>query len=262
MVFPPPHTLPVGGRLPHFKDRWIKTLRLTPWHIQALDGVPIDWEQAPPENKPFDSALRYKPGSKERLACSKTLQHYLDIQSVRVLSPDTSDGLWSTFFPVPKKGTDKMRGCVDLRRTNECIKYEHFKMEGLHTVAQMLRRNDYMTKIDISDFYHHFLLQQQDSRYMRFMWEGVKYECIGMPFGLAPAPRLATKLLAPVIRHLRRLGLQVSVYIDDIICLARSITRSIAHTQVAVDTLHYLGFSVHPEKCNLIPLRSQEFLGT
>ena len=262
VVFPPPHTLPVGGRLPHFKDRWIKTLRLTPWHIQALDGVPIDWEQAPPENKPFDSALRYKPGSKERLACSKTLQHYLDIQSVRVLSPDTSDGLWSTFFPVPKKGTDKMRGCVDLRRTNECIKYEHFKMEGLHTVAQMLRRNDYMTKIDISDFYHHFLLQQQDSRYMRFMWEGVKYECIGMPFGLAPAPRLATKLLAPVIRHLRRLGLRVSVYIDDIICLARSITRSIAHTQVAVDTLHYLGFSVHPEKCNLIPLRSQEFLGT
>ena len=141
-------------------------------------------------------------------------------------------------------------------------KYEHFKMEGLHTVAQMLRRNDYMTKIDISDFYHHFLLQQQDSRYMRFMWEGVKYECIGMPFGLAPAPRFATKLLAPVIRHLRRLGLRVPVYIDDIICLARSITRSIAHTQVAVDTLHYLGFSVHPEKCNLIPLRSQEFLGT
>ncbi len=44
------------------------------------------------------------------------------------------------------------------------IKYEHFKMEGLHTVAQMLCRNDYMTKIGISDFYHHFLLQQQGSR--------------------------------------------------------------------------------------------------
>ena len=63
-------------------------------------------------------------------------------------------------------------------------------MEGLHTVAQMLRRNDYMTKIDISDFYHHFLLCRQDSKVMRFMCEGVKYECIGMPFGLAPAPRL------------------------------------------------------------------------
>ena len=47
-------------------------------------------------------------------------------------------------------------------------------MEGLHTVTQLLLRNDYITKIDISDFYHHFLLRQQDSKSMRFMWEGVK----------------------------------------------------------------------------------------
>ena len=131
-------------------------------------------------------------------------------------------------------------------------------MEGLHTVAQMLRRNDYMTKIDISDF----LLCRQDSKVMRFMWEGVKYKCIGMPFGLAPAPRLSTKLFAPVLRYLRRQGLRISVYIDDLIILARSIRQFIAHTQLAVDTLDHLGFSVHPEKCCLVPRRSQEFLGT
>ena len=28
-----------------------------------------------------------------------------------------------------------------------------------------------------------------------------------------------------------------------------------------MNTIHHLGFSVHPEKCNFIPLRSQEFLG-
>ena len=94
------------------------------------------------------------------------------------------------------------------------------------------------------------------------MWEGEKYECIGMPFGLAPAPRLATKLLAPVIRHLRRLGIRVSVYIDDLILLARSVALSIAHSQKTVNLLHHLGFTVHPEKCKLVPLRSQEFLGT
>ena len=49
-----------------------------------------------------------------------------------------------------------------------CIR-DSFKMEGLHTVAQLLRRNDYITKIDISDFYHHFLLRRQDSKSMRFM---------------------------------------------------------------------------------------------
>ena len=64
-----------------------------------------------------------------------TLQHYLAIGSVRPLQ-DQSDtrGVWSAFFPVPKKGTDKMRGCIDLTTINPYLKYEHFKMEGLHTV--------------------------------------------------------------------------------------------------------------------------------
>ena len=72
-------------------------------------------------------------------------------------------------------------------------------MEGLHTIQQLLRRNDCITKVDLSDLYMHFLISQADRRYMRFMWEGRKFQCIGMPFGLAPAPWLATKMMAPVI---------------------------------------------------------------
>ena len=63
-----------------------------------------------------------------------TLEHYIKIGSEEELSPETSDGLWSTFFPVPKRGTGEMRECIDLRKPNEQIWYEHFKMEGLHTI--------------------------------------------------------------------------------------------------------------------------------
>ena len=69
-----------------------------------------------------------------------------------------------------------MRGCIDLREPNDHLEYLHFKMEGLHTLAQMLRKNDYMTKVDLSDFYFHFRLHEADRQFMRFMWEGVKYE--------------------------------------------------------------------------------------
>ena len=44
-----------------------------------------------------------------------------------------------------------------------------------------------MPEVDLSDFYMHFIIGKADRRYMRFM-----------PFGLAPAPRLATKMMAPV----------------------------------------------------------------
>jgi hypothetical protein len=49
---------------------------------------------------------------------------------------------------------------------------EHFKMEGLHTSQQLIRRNDLITKVDLSGFCMHFLIGQADGKYMRFMWEG------------------------------------------------------------------------------------------
>ena len=184
------------------------------------------------------------------------------IGSVQELPLETFDGLWSTFLPVPKKRTGKMRGCVDLRKPNSYIRYEHFKMEGLHTIQQLICCNNLITKADLSDFYMHFLIGHADRRYMQFMWEGKKYQCIGMPFGLAPAPRLATKMMAPVIRFLRSCGLRVAIYIDNPILLCRSYKESIAHAQLLVDTLHNLGFGIHPEKAQVIPSRSSEFFST
>ena len=79
-----------------------------------------------------------------------------------------------------------MQGSVDLREPNSCIQYEHFKMKGLHTIRLLIHRNDLITKVDLSNFYMHFLIGHADRTYMWFMWEGKKYKCIGMPFSLAP----------------------------------------------------------------------------
>ena len=159
-----------------------------------MDGIPLQWVQDPPPfNRPFDSAISLRSRSKEFEGCSKILQHYLEIGSVVPLpNQDETDGVWSTFFPVAKKGTDKLRGCIDLRTINPFLRYEHFKMEGTHTLASMLRRRDWMTKIDLSDFYMHLPIAEADRKFFRFMFNGKKYECVAMPFGLAPAPRIAT----------------------------------------------------------------------
>ena len=101
---------------------------------RLLQAMLIGWIPPPKTNLPFDSAARYLVGSKERLACSATLGRYIEIGSVEELPLETSDGLWSTFFPLPKKGTDQMRGCIDLHRPNERILYEHLEMEGLHMI--------------------------------------------------------------------------------------------------------------------------------
>ena len=62
-------------------------------------------------------------------------------------------------------------------------------------MAQILRRRDWMTKIDLSDFDMHLSIAEHDHKFFWFMFNGIQYECAAMPFGLAPAPRIAAKFL-------------------------------------------------------------------
>ena len=257
---PVPHSTPIAGRLSRFKNRWSKIAG--PWHQDILEnGIPLDWinDTPPPDNRPFDSARSLSPSDFE--ACSLSLQHQIDIGAVEELPVDTVDGHWSSFFPVPKKNSDKVRGCFDLRVPNRHIQYEHFKMEGLHTAQSLIRRRDVMTKVDISDFFMHKPIGPPNRRYFRFMYDGRKFQYTAMPFGLCSAPRIATKFLQPAIRRLRRMGIRLVVFIDDILILSRSHHEAIRNTQKVVNFLHNLGYSIHPDKITAMPTRSLEFLG-
>ena len=68
-----------------------------------------------------------------------------------------------------------------MRRSNEHICYEHFKMEGLHTIRQLIRRNDLITKVDLSDFYMHFLICEAGGRYMWFIWRAINTSASACP---------------------------------------------------------------------------------
>ena len=119
---PVPHSTPIAGRLSRFKNRWSKIAG--PWHQDILEnGIPLDWinDAPPPDNRPFDSARSLSPSDFE--ACSLSLQHQIDIGAVEELPVDTVDGHWSSFFPVPKKNSDKVRGCFDLRVPNRHIQF-------------------------------------------------------------------------------------------------------------------------------------------
>ena len=57
------------------------------------------------------------------------------------------------FFCIPKKGEGLFRPIVNMRPINKCIKYEHFKMESLKSVRFLVRKGDFMVKLDLKDAY-------------------------------------------------------------------------------------------------------------
>ena len=87
------------------------------------------------------------------------------------------------------------------------------------------------------------------------------YEFACLPFGLASAPRVFTKLMKPVVGLLRQLGIRLIIYLDDMLIMARSRDIALQHASTALDLLQGLGFMINYLKSVLVPSTKMEFLG-
>ena len=70
------------------------------------------------------------------------------MQEHKLTTEEQSTAFCSRLFVVKKEGSED-RPVFDLRDLNRFVRKQHFKMEGLHTVVELLRPNDLMTRIDL-----------------------------------------------------------------------------------------------------------------
>jgi hypothetical protein len=119
-------------------------------------------------------------------------------------APDTP-GFFSRLFAIPKK-TGGYRPIINLKNLNRHIAYSHFKMDGLDIVKNLLKKGDWMAKLDLRDAYLTVPVCNAHQPFLRFRWKGIAYQFLCLPFDLAPAPRVFTKILKPVMAALRSRG--------------------------------------------------------
>lgn len=169
-------------------------------------------------------------------------------------------GFISTIFLVPKKDGGQ-RPVINLKALNGFVHTEHFKMEGIHVLRDLLRAGDWMTKVDLKDAYFMIPIREEDRAFLKFSFRDRTYQFKCLPFGLACAPWVFTKTLKPIAAQLRQLGMRLIVYIDDMLILAESRELAREHTIGLVYLLENLGFAVSKAKCQLEPMRTIEFLG-
>lgn len=79
-------------------------------------------------------------------------------------------------FLVAKRDGGFRPPMINLRALNQFVPYEHFKMEGLHCLKNILQPGDFMYKIDLKDVYFSIPLAQNSQKYVRFSWKGSLYE--------------------------------------------------------------------------------------
>lgn len=174
--------------------------------------------------------------------------------------PNCHGQFLSRIFLVPKKD-GSFRPVVNLRPLNRFMENVHFKMESLGMMRDLLENDDWMASIDLKDAYLSVAIWEEHRKYLRFPWRKKVYEFQCLPFGLSSAPRVFTKLLKPVLAHLRQQGIRLIMYLDDMLVMAQSRTALEKQLIQIISLLETLGFVVNREKSQLQPTQSIQYLG-
>ena len=248
-----------AGRLVHFQSNWLKITQ-DRWVLNTIQGYMIDFVSQPHQ----PSAPQPPQFSAEQTQLiSMEITELLQKNAIEEVTPLLQPGFYSNLFLVPKKDGGQLP-VINLKALNRFVQKEHFKMEGIHTVKDLLRQGDWLAKVDLKDAFFSVPIGHQHRKFLRFIFKGKKgktYQFNCLPFGLSSAPWVFTKTLKPVLAVLRERGVRLIAYIDDIQILAES--RDLIQDQVTgmLYLLECLGFIVNRKKSILNPTQVIEFLG-
>ena len=251
---PPILTLKPAARLKHFLSQW-QILTQDPTILNIVQGYRLQFHTQPSQTvKPVTSV------SKENIPILNAEISKLQLKGAIRPVNFTNAAFYSRLLLVPKKGGD-LRPVIDLSALNQFVINEHFQMENISCLKQILNQNDFMVKLDLKDAYLTVGVHKQSQHYLRFIWQGQAYQFQALPFGLCTAPRVFTKLLKPVITFLRTRNIRLLIYLDDILIVGSDIKTLKEQTGQVLDLLQGLGFIINFEKSVLTPFPVMEFLG-
>ena len=91
-----------------------------------------------------------------------------------------------------------MRPIVNLKELNKFIHWEHFKMEGIHLVKDLLQEGDLVVKINLKDAYFFIPIDPAHHPFLSFQHKAVTYQFNYFPFRLSSVPWIFTKISRPV----------------------------------------------------------------
>ena len=116
-----------------------------------------------------------------------------------------------------------------------------------------------MVKLDLKDAYLTIPVHPSHQKFLRFAWKGRVFQFNCLAFGLASAPRLFTKILKVVAAYLRKHGMRLIIYLDDILIMNSSKEGASADVKKAIDLLQQLGFLINFDKSILDPAQVMEY---
>lgn len=168
---------------------------------------------------------------------------------------------WFLISKPEEGGGTKWRFISDCREINNLFQVEKFKLDHSQQIFTALQKGHWAAKIDLKDAYFHLAVHPSLRPYLRHQVGQETYEYQAGPFGLNVMPQLFQGVMKTFQKKWRAAGVQVYIYLDDILLLAPTEKVLQKHLQLAVHDLVDSGFKINVKKSVLTPSQVITHLG-
>ncbi|KAK4514625.1 GTP-binding nuclear protein gsp1/Ran [Mucor velutinosus] len=252
---------PFRSRLSKYFQHWTNITKNSFVLNTVQHGYYIPFHTTPPTTTTPTSITPFS--AEQATLINQAIQDLLAKSAIEPVSPQQvqqQPGFYSSMFVIPKKNGG-VRPVFNLKRLNQFLEAPHFKMETIKEVSLMIKPNDYLVSIDLSDAFLYVCLHPESRRFLRLKWRIQVYQYCTTAFGLSSSPFVFTKVCRPILEHLRSRGFRISTYLDDWLLIANSRQQVEAQTRQVVSLLEDLGWLINYKKSVLTPTQQLEHLG-
>ena len=166
--------------------------------------------------------------------------------AIQPISPRKNQYLSNLFLLSKRDGGN--RPVINWEHLNSFIPYQHFKMEGMNLLQNMLQKGDYMCKVDLKVNCFCVSLKKESRKYVRFQWQETLYKFLFLCFGLDPARLIFTKILKVPNSPLRRIQIRVIIYLDEMLLMSQTLEVLLMRRDTIIFLLTQLGFVISLKK--------------
>lgn len=254
----PPPTIIMRHRLKLCILFWASFVRSTMVLNWIANGYNLEFKNNSPP-PPFE-ARNHQSAFDHTDFVDKTILELLAAQSIAIFTGPGRPHIICPLGVVEQK--EKLRMIYDARYLNQFLIFPKFKYEDLSYLDQFIEPNDFQWTTDFTKGYYHVDIHPDSIPYLGFKWRGTYYVYQSLPFGLAPACWVFTKITRELLGRWRRKGHRCSGYIDDINNVdSNRESLTLFMEKEAIPDMKSCGFLVNEKKSMKEPKQQAQYLG-
>ncbi|XP_075478812.1 uncharacterized protein LOC142519663 [Primulina tabacum] len=227
------------------------------WSAQELTGTRPDVAEHRrnilPNSRPVKQKKRHF-GPEKDIVIKKEVRELLNAGHIREVQFPT----WLSNVVLVPKSSWKWRMCVDFRDLNKACHKDFYPLPRIDQLVDSTAGHQYLCMLVAYQGYHQIPLAVEDQNKVSFNTSEGTFCYVVMPFGLKNAGATYQRLMDRVFSE--QMGMNVEVYVDDIMVKSKDSSQLVPDLVETFVTLKSYGLKLNPQKC-IFGVRSGKFLG-